>query len=270
MLAVARAPVALVARERRATIRTNRARRDARAGATNATNESENATSAPITRRAVVNAASLALAAPLAMDAAHDLGFVTGDEDLPADLPAVGANEAVAVFAGGCFWCMTAPFSTLDGVRATTSGYIGGDVERPRYRDVGSGKTGHVESVRVVYDLGKTSYEKLLSVYWRQIDATRDDGQFVDAGKQYRPVIWAMTEEQKRAAEESKAELERANVFGAPIKVEVVDASGLTFWPAERYHQDYYLKNPNRYRFYRAVSGRDEYIASVWGIERSS
>ena len=99
MLAVARAPVALVARERRATIRTNRARRDARAGATNATNESENATSAPITRRAVVNAASLALAAPLAMDAAHDLGFVTGDEDLPADLPAVGANEAVAVFA---------------------------------------------------------------------------------------------------------------------------------------------------------------------------
>ena len=206
----------------------------------------------------------------LAIDAAHDLGFIAGDEDLPADLPAVGANEAVAVFAGGCFWCMTAPFETLDGVRAVTSGFIGGDVARPRYRDVGSGKTGHVESVRVVYDAAKTSYEKLLSVYWRQIDATRDDGQFVDAGKQYRPVIWAMDDAQKRAAEKSKEELERANVFGAPIKVEVVDASGMTFWPAERYHQDYYLKNPNRYRFYRAVSGRDEYIASVWGIERSS
>ena len=267
MRAVARAPVALVARERRATIRSNRARRDARV---DATNERENATSSPITRRGIINAASLALAAPLAIDAAHDLGFITGDEDLPADLPAVGANEAVAVFAGGCFWCMTAPFETLDGVRAVTSGYIGGDVARPRYRDVGSGKTGHVESVRVVYDAAKTSYEKLLSVYWRQIDATRDDGQFVDAGKQYRPVIWAMDDAQKRAAEKSKEELERANVFGAPIKVEVVDASGMTFWPAERYHQDYYLKNPNRYRFYRAVSGRDEYIASVWGIERSS
>ena len=241
--------------------------RDARVRATPA----RDASSPPrVTRRRVANALSLALAGPLAYDAARDLGFVVGDDDLPADVPEVGAREAVAEFAGGCFWCMTAPFARLDGVRAVTSGYIGGDVERPRYRDVGSGRTGHVESVRIVYDESKVTYDDLLRVYWRQIDATRDDGQFIDGGRQYRPVIWATNDAQRRAAEASKDALERARVFGGTIKVEIVDARDLTFWPAERYHQDYYLKNPNRYRFYRAVSGRDEYIASVWGIERES
>jgi len=226
------------------------------------------ATRAP-TRREVARYGLLALTLPLWRDVIHDLGFFEGEDDLPAALPTPGPGQAEAEFAGGCFWCMEAPFDAVDGVLATTSGYVGGHVDRPRYRDVGSGKTGHVESVRVLYDASKTSYEALLRVYWRQIDATRDDGQFVDAGEQYRPVIWALDEAQREAAEKSKAEIEKSNVFGAPIKVEVVDASKMTFWPAERYHQNYYVNNRNRYRFYRMVSGRDEYIASVWGVERS-
>ena len=221
------------------------------------------------TRREVARYGLLALTLPLWRDLIHDLGFFEGEDDLPAELPTPGPGQREAEFAGGCFWCMEAPFDGVDGVLATTSGYVGGTVERPRYRDVGSGATGHVESVRVLYDASKTSYEELLRVYWRQIDATRDDGQFVDAGEQYRPVIWALDEAQREAAEKSKAEIERSNIFGAPIKVEVVDASKMTFWPAERYHQNYYVNNRNRYQFYRMVSGRDEYIASVWGEERS-
>ena len=221
-------------------------------------------------RRNILNAGLIAVSVPLWRDVIHDLGFFEGEDDLPADVPPVGPGQAVAEFAGGCFWCMEKPFDGVPGVLATTSGYIGGDVEKPRYRDVGSGATGHVESVRVLYDASKVSYEKLLDVYWHQIDATRDDGQFVDTGKQYRPVIWAVDEAQRKAAEKSKAALEASGVFRDPIKVAVVDASGMTFWPAERYHQDYYRKNPNRYGFYRMVSGRDEYIASVWGTEKSS
>jgi len=221
-----------------------------------------------LSRRNVLDVGLFALSVPLWRDVAHDLGFFEGEDDEFAPLPAIDRGFAVAEFAGGCFWCMEKPFDGVRGVAATTSGYVGGDVERPRYRDVGAGTTGHVESVRVLYDASKVSYEDLLDVYWRQIDATRDDGQFVDTGAQYRPVIWAVDAAQREAAEKSKAALEKSNRFGAPIKVAIVDASNMTFWPAEKYHQDYYKKNANRYRLYRAISGRDDFIARVWGIER--
>ena len=221
------------------------------------------------TRRDFIRYGGVALTIPLWVDAFEDLGFFSGEDSDFAPLPPIEPGYDVAMFAGGCFWCMEAPFDAVRGVKATTSGYIGGDVERPRYRDVGSGSTGHVESVRVLYDASEVSYEDLLRVYWRQVDATRDDGQFVDSGAQYRPVIWATNARQMEAAEASKAALEAEHRFGdGPIKVSIVDASNMMFWPAENYHQDYYKNRPNRYRLYRSISQRDEYIARVWGIER--
>jgi len=265
MFTVARAPTL------RAHPHPLRRRRSVRSIRSSASPETETKTQTVFTRRNIVNAVTFALAIPLARDIIHDLGFFSGEDDEFAELPEVGEGQAVAVFAGGCFWCMEKPFDVIPGVLATTSGYIGGTKERPKYKEVGGGRAGGaVESVRVLYDASKTTYEKLLDVYWRQIDATRDDGQFVDGGAQYRPVIWAVNEAQRAAAEASKEALEKRGVFGKAIKVQVVDASELTFWPAERYHQDYYKKNANRYGFYRMVSGRDEYIASVWGTEKSS
>ena len=234
-----------------------------------ARNKRAAATVANVTRRDLIRGGGVALTVPLWLDAFQDLGFFSGEDSEFAPLPPIEPGYEVAMFAGGCFWCMEAPFDAVRGVKATTSGYIGGDVDRPRYRDVGSGSTGHVESVRVLYDASQVSYEDLLRVYWRQVDATRDDGQFVDSGAQYRPVIWAANARQVAAAEASKKALETEKRFGdGPIKVSIVDASDMTFWPAENYHQDYYKRNANRYRLYRSISQRDEYIARVWGIER--
>jgi len=172
-------------------------------------------------------------------------------------------NNEVAIFAGGCFWCMEPPFDKLDGVISTTSGYTGGDVENPSYEMVSSGRTGHAEAEKIVYDPAKVSYEKLLDVFWHNIDPTTPDRQFCDSGNQYRSEIFYLNDEQKKLAEASKAELEKTKPFSKPIVTEITRAS--EFYPAEEYHQDYYQKNPVRYKFYRYGCGRDARLEELWG-----
>jgi len=176
-------------------------------------------------------------------------------------------QTAKATFAGGCFWCMEHPFDQLDGVIDVVSGYSGGSEPNPTYQQVASGRTGHAESVQLTYDPEKISYEELLEVFWRQIDPTDPDGQFVDRGRQYRSAIFGHDEEQRRLAEQSRKKLDSSGRYDKPIVTEVVDFQG--FWPAETYHQDYYAKNPIRYRFYRHGSGRDQYLDEVWGENRN-
>jgi peptide-methionine (S)-S-oxide reductase len=170
---------------------------------------------------------------------------------------------AVATFAGGCFWCMEPPFDKLPGVVSTTSGYIGGTKKNPTYEEVSAGTTGHTEAVQVVYDPSKVTYEKLLDVFWRNIDPTVKDRQFCDYGTQYRTGIFVHTPEQRRLAEASKASLEKTKPFKDPIVTPIADAG--EFWPAEEYHQDYYVKNPVRYNYYRTGCGRDRRLAQLWG-----
>jgi len=169
----------------------------------------------------------------------------------------------IATFAGGCFWCMEPPFDKLDGVVSTVSGYMGGIEENPTYSEVSAGRTGHTEAVKITYDPSRVSYRKLLKVFWMQIDPTTPDRQFVDVGRQYRPAIFYQNDEQRSLAEESRKEMDNSGRFGAPIATEIVQAG--TFWPAEDYHQDYYMKNPIRYKFYRFGSGRDQYLKKIWG-----
>jgi len=175
--------------------------------------------------------------------------------------PAQGKPLAKATFAGGCFWCMEGPFDKLDGVVSTTSGYTGGTRKNPSYEEVSSGGTGHAESVQVVYDPSKVSYEKLLEVYWHNIDPLARNRQFCDVGTQYRSAIFYHDEAQKRLAEASKAETQKR--FKQPIETQIVAASA--FYPAEDYHQDYYTKNPIRYKFYRTGCGRDARLEELWG-----
>jgi peptide-methionine (S)-S-oxide reductase len=183
--------------------------------------------------------------------------------------PAPGANLARATFAGGCFWCMEPPFDKLEGVVSTTSGYTGGDVPRPSYEQVSMGRTGHVEAVQILYDPAKVSYEKLLYVFWRNVDPFDGYGQFCDKGSQYRPAIFFHDAEQRRLAEESlRAMQERFKDKKDKVAVQVVTAT--EFYPAEDYHQDYYQKNPARYRFYRFNCGRDGRLKQVWGDEAGS
>ena len=181
----------------------------------------------------------------------------------PAKLPAAPPGSAVATFAGGCFWCMEAPFDKLDGVLATTSGYTGGMRTNPTYEEVSSGRTGHTEAVQVLYDPKRISYEKLLDVFWHNIDPTVKDRQFCDVGNQYRSAIFVHTDAQRSAAEASKGALEKSKPFKAPIVTPIVTAA--EFWPAEEYHQDYYVKNPVRYAYYRTGCGRDARLKDLWG-----
>ena len=177
--------------------------------------------------------------------------------------PAAGAATAKAIFAGGCFWCMEHPFDVLPGVVSTTSGYIGGQKKNPTYEEVSSGRTGHTEAVQVVYDPKKVTYERLLDVFWHNIDPTVKDQQFCDHGSQYRSGIFYTDDEQKRLAEASKAALDRNKPFSAAIVTEITRAS--EFYPAEDYHQDFYLKNPLRYKYYRSGCGRDARLKQLWG-----
>ena len=179
--------------------------------------------------------------------------------------PVVPPGHAVATFAGGCFWCMEPPFDNLPGVSATISGYIGGRKVDPTYQEVSAGSTGHVEAVQVIYDPKKVSYEKLLEVFWVNIDPTVKDRQFCDAGNQYRTGIFYHDEAQRRAAEASRATLEKTKPFKDAIVTPIEMAS--TFYPAEDYHQDYYLKNPVRYKFYRTGCGRDARLKELWGAK---
>ena len=168
-----------------------------------------------------------------------------------------------ATFAGGCFWCMEPPFDKLDGVISTTSGYCGGKEKNPTYKQVSAGETGHAEAVEIVYDPSRISYAELLDVFWRNVDPTQKDGQFADTGAQYRTAIFYHNEEQRRLAETSKKELGNSGRFNKEIVTEIVAAT--PFYRAEEYHQDYYKKNPLRYKFYRYGSGRDDYLVRKWG-----
>jgi peptide-methionine (S)-S-oxide reductase len=172
---------------------------------------------------------------------------------------------AKATFAGGCFWCMEAPFDKTDGVISTTSGYIGGTKKNPTYQEVSAGSTGHTEAVQVVYDPKKVTYEKLLHIFWRNIDPTVRNQQFCDVGTQYRSGVFYHDDAQKAAAEKSKAELAKNKPFKAEIVTEITAAT--EFYPAEEYHQDYYIKNPVRYNFYRSGCGRDARLKELWGAE---
>jgi methionine-S-sulfoxide reductase len=160
---------------------------------------------------------------------------------------------------------MQPPFEKLNGVVLVTAGYTGGSKKNPTYEEVSSETTGHAESVEVLYDPTRITYAQLLDVFWHNIDPTTKDREFVDVGSSYRTAVFYHNEEQKRLAEESKARLEKSGKFGKPIVTEIVPAS--TFYPAEEYHQDYYKKNPVRYKFYRFNSGRDQYLKRIWGEE---
>ncbi len=173
------------------------------------------------------------------------------------------SNFAKATFAGGCFWCMEPPYDTLDGVISTTSGYTGGTKAHPTYEEVSAGITSHAEAVEVLYDPRKVAYADLLEVFWRNIDPTTDDRQFCDKGRQYRTAIYYHNEEQGSLAEQSKQAVEQSKNFPEPILTEITAATA--FYPAEEYHQDFYVKNPFRYKFYRYSCGRDQRLEDLWG-----
>ncbi len=188
------------------------------------------------------------------------------DAAMKEGMPIKNEKLAVATFAGGCFWCTEADFEKLGGVVKVESGYTGGQKENPTYEQVSSGTTGHVEAVQVFFDPQKVSYDDLLNYFWRHIDPTDGGGQFVDRGAQYRSAIFYHNQEQKQLAEKSKDALEKSGKFGKPIATEILMFT--RFYLAEDYHQDYYKKNPLRYRYYRFGSGRDPFLEKAWGKAR--
>ncbi len=176
------------------------------------------------------------------------------------------AGEQKATFAGGCFWCMEPPFEKLKGVGPVVSGYMGGDVKDPTYKQVSSGTTGHLEVVQVTYDPSKISYEDLLQVFWRQINPTDAGGQFVDRGEQYTTAIFYHSKNQKEIAEKSKQKMDASQRFKKPIVTPVREAK--EFYAAEQYHQDFYKNSILKYKYYRYRSGRDDYLDETWGDDR--
>jgi len=176
-------------------------------------------------------------------------------------------NTKEAYFAGGCFWCTEADFEKVDGVIEAISGYTGGRIDNPTYKQVSKGGTGHVEAVKVVYDPAKVTYEELLNVFWMHVNPTDGDGQFVDRGSQYRSVIFYANEQEHRLAEASKERLAASGRFDEPIVTDILPLG--PFYPAEDYHQDYYKRNPLRYRWYRHGSGRDQFLKKVWADTES-
>ena len=179
------------------------------------------------------------------------------------DQSAAGETLGKAYFAGGCFWCMEEAFEKVEGVLSASSGYMGGTVANPSYEAVSAGRTGHAESVEVVYDPAKASYQKLLDAFWRNVDPITPNAQFCDHGGQYRSAIFFQTDEEKRAAETSKEAIEQSRRFKEPIATQIVMAS--QFYPAEEYHQDFYKKNPIRYKFYKYNCGRAQRLEELWG-----
>jgi peptide-methionine (S)-S-oxide reductase len=196
----------------------------------------------------------------LLMIVATALGFAVA---APTTAQAPAVKTAKATFAGGCFWCMEHPYDRLPGVFSTTSGYMGGSVKNPTYQQVSSGRTGHTEVVQVEYDPSKVSYKKLLEVFWSNIDPTVENAQFCDRGSQYRAGVFYHDEEQRKLAEESKNALQKNKPFKGPIVSEITKAPA--FYRAEEYHQDYYKKNPVRYKLYRNGCGRDARLKELWG-----
>ncbi len=189
---------------------------------------------------------------------ATETGFIqVADQDSKA------RKLETATFGSGCFWCTESDFDKVKGVTSTISGYMGGTTRNPTYKSVSTGKTGHIEVLQVMYDPKVVSYKMLLDFYWRHADIVDGDGQFCDRGNQYRPVIFTHNKEQMRLAKEGKAALDKSGRFKKPIAVEIRAASKFT--PAEKYHQNYYQKNPLRYRYYRYGCGRDQRLKALWG-----
>ncbi len=208
------------------------------------------------------------IALPLGTWALLACSPVTPTGERPTAVAAVAVTAALgptakAVFAGGCFWCVESDFDKLPGVLATTSGYTGGKTANPNYQEVSSHATGHAEAVEIVFDPARISYAQLVEHFWRTIDPTTKDRQFCDVGSPYRTAIFTLDDTQMRIALASRDALEKSKPFAAPIVTEVLAAD--TFYPAEEYHQDYYLKNPVRYNYYRSGCGRDARLKQLWG-----
>lgn len=176
---------------------------------------------------------------------------------------ACAADFEKAIFAGGCFWCMEAPFDNLPGVISVTSGYTGGQKKNPTYKEVSAGGTGHAEAVQVVFDPSIITYAALLDVFWHNVDPTVTDQQFCDVGNQYRTAIFYRGEEQRKSALQSKTAVEKNRPFREPVVTGITAAA--EFYPAEEYHQHYYKKNPLRYSYYRSGCGRDKRLKELWG-----
>jgi peptide-methionine (S)-S-oxide reductase len=189
--------------------------------------------------------------------------LVVGFSNVPRPSVAESGEPAKAYFAGGCFWCMEEVFEKVDGVIAAVSGYMGGTVQNPSYEDVSSGQTGHAESVEVLYDPSKVTYNQLLEAFWRNVDPITPNAQFCDHGTQYRAAIFYQNDQEKRFAEESRQAIEQSKRFNQPIVTQIMMAS--RFYPAEEYHQDFYKKNPIRYKFYKYNCGRAQRLEELWG-----
>ncbi len=174
-------------------------------------------------------------------------------------------QQETAIFAGGCFWCMEPPFDKLNGIISTTSGYTAGHKKNPTYKEVSAGGSGHTEAIQIIFNPEKISYAELLDVFWKNIDPVAVDRQFCDSGTQYRSGIYYLNTAQEVAAKQSLQQLEKSRAFEGVIATEIVTAS--TFYPAEDYHQDYYQKNPIRYKFYRYRCGRDQRLEEIWGLK---
>lgn len=230
-------------------------------------------TAAPARRRnwtlAALLLGALALAASLLAGRGGDNRTPQGAAHTTAAPAAVSTavpeGSEVAILAGGCFWCVEADFDKLPGVLSTTSGYTGGSVANPSYEQVSAKTTGHAEVVKIVFDPKRVSYTQLLAHFWRTIDPTTVDRQFCDAGSPYRSAIFAVGAEQLAAAQASLAELNKTKPFAEPVVTQVLPAGA--FYPAEDYHQDYYLKNPVRYSYYRSNCGRDLRLQQLWGAQ---
>ena len=207
--------------------------------------------------------ATRAAALPAASPAGTQAAAPTAQPSAVAPESVASPAPALATFAGGCFWCVEEAFEPLDGVVSVTSGYIGGHVKDPSYDAVSDGGTGHFEAVQIVFDPERISYEKLLDVLWHNVDPTDGTGQFCDKGPQYRSAIFVHDDDQRRAAETSRETLVHSASLPGKIATGILPAT--TFYPAEKYHQDYAAKNPIRYRFYRTSCGRDQRLHEVWG-----
>lgn len=208
-------------------------------------------------KRALVITALIGLTASLGVAVSQ-----SSADDRPAAPATSSENLSRAVFAGGCFWCVESDFDKLDGVVSTTSGYTGGHLDNPSYKQVSHGGTGHYEAVEIVYDPSTVSYETLVEYFFRHVDPTDAGGQFCDRGDSYRTAVFAADDAQAETAREEKAEIDASGVLPGPVVTPVLTLTD--FWPAETYHQDYYKKNPIRYRYYRTACGRDNRVSKVW------
>ena len=190
---------------------------------------------------------------------------MVGAQQPAFDIESIDPNHEIAVFAGGCFWCMEPPYDRLDGVIATISGYTGGYTESPTYHEVTFGDTGHYEAVLVVFDPRRVTYDELVTTFWFNIDPTDDRGQFCDRGSSYRTAVFYRTPRQQAAATRSRDDLEASKRLRRRVVTEILPAA--TFWIAEDYHQNYYVNNPLRYRTYRSGCGRDARLRQLWGSD---